>query len=110
MILYNPTDKKVEFIYDSKHYILNSKESRNFPDNIAEHAIKRFKAPLVEYSPMYDKEITKVDISYEELSWGRLRSLGVVRKIYKPGMNRENLTLKLREYDSQIGTLQKSSS
>ena len=109
MILYNPNDFPVEFRYDGKVYIVTPHASQTFSDKVADHALKRSKVPLVEYSPIYDKEMLATDMDYGAMTWGQLKSLGSARRIFKPGMKKEELLAGLDEYDRQTGALQKSS-
>lgn len=112
MILYNPGIKPVEFIYDGFHYIVAPKQSRNFPDYIAEHALERQHAPLVEYNQSYDGEMLSTDVEYSKMPWKKLVSLASARGVYKPGekgLNRASLEVRMEEYDRTNGTVQVSS-
>jgi len=88
---------------------MDAKESREFPTHIAEHALERSKVGLVVYHPAYDREMTKTDMNYATMEWGKLVSLASNRKIFKPSMKRDEVERLLNDYDKSQGrTLQKS--
>ena len=108
MRIYNPNKNKVEFLCGGVRYYMDAKESREFPDHIAEHALERSKVGLVVYHPAYDREMTKTDMNYPEMVWGELRSLASARKVFRPSMKRDEVERLLNDYDTKIGTLQES--
>lgn len=111
MILFNPNKEPVEFMYGGQTYIFKPKESRNLPDNVAEHALERQHAPLVEHTPMYDKQVEVSDTVYSELPWRKLVSMASARKVHKIGMSRPDVEKAMEEYDQSQGrTLQESTS
>jgi O-methyltransferase involved in polyketide biosynthesis len=103
MILYNPNKNKVEFLCGGVRYYMNPKESKTFPDNVALHALERSKVGLVEYSPIYDREMTETDIEYVDMPWNKLKTLGSNRKLFKPGITRFDLEKALKDYDIAQG-------
>lgn len=106
MILFNPTNFNVEFRYGGTAYIFKPKESRDLPDHVAEHAINRAHAPLVEHTPMYDSQVEISDTKYSEIPWRRLIQMASARGVFKPGTTRAELEKIMEEYDNeQRGTL-----
>lgn len=105
MILYNPSKKSVEFMFGGRVFIMAGGEIRDFPIEVAEHALNRSKVGLVEYSQCYEKEVVRSDIRYEDMPWRNLVSMASGRKIFKPGMPREKVIEAL--YGSEGRTSQK---
>jgi len=99
MIIFNPTNFNVEFRYGGQTYIFKPKESRNLPDNVADHAINRQHAPLVEHTPAYDKEVEISDTKYSEIPWRKLVAMASARGIFKPGTTRPALEKIMEEHD-----------
>jgi hypothetical protein len=97
--LYNPTDKPVEFRCGGMLYIFQPKETRDLDEYVANHAIERAHAPLVKYSPMFDKEVEKSDIVYSEMPWKKLVQMASARGIFTLGTKRPELEKLLEEYD-----------
>ena len=103
MILFNPDTKPVEFRYGGQVFIFKPKESRNLPDEVATHALERSHAPLVEHTPMYDKQVEISDTIYSELPWRKLVSMASARGVHKIGMNRIQTEKAMEEYDQSQG-------
>jgi hypothetical protein len=100
MILFNPNNNPIEFFYGGIRIEFRPKESKNLPDNVAEHALKRAKVPLVEHTPMYDKEVKISDYLYSDMPWKKLVQMASARGIFKPGMSRDHLEILMEEYDN----------
>ena len=98
MILFNPTNNPIEFRHGGVTYIFKPKESRNLPDLVAEHAINRAKVPLVEHTPMYDKQVAFSDTAYSEIPWRKLVQMASARKIFKPGTPRAQVEKDMEEF------------
>jgi len=109
MRLYNPSDEKVEFLIGGVRYIMDARESREFPNEVAKHALTRSRVGLVEYHPAYDNKMLKTDMDYTTLPWRKLVTLASTRKIFVPGMVRADLEKAMIDYDTQRGIVQKSS-
>jgi len=109
LILFNPTNKIVEFRCGGITYIFKPKESKTLPDKVAEHAIERAKAPLVEHTPVYDSQVEFKDVVYKELPWKQLVQMASARGIFIPGDKRADVESKMEDYDGKRGTLQESS-
>lgn len=110
MLLFNPGTTPVEFMFGGQTYVFKPKESRDLPDNVAEHAINRYHAPLVIHTPMYDKQVEISDTVYSEMPWRKLVQMASARGIFKPGTSRPEVEKMMEEYDvSQRGTLQEPS-
>jgi hypothetical protein len=103
VILFNPDTKPVEFRYGGQIFIFKPKESRNLPDEVALHALERQHAPLVEHTPMYDKQVAFSDTVYSELPWRKLVSMASARGIFKPGSSRAEVEKNMEEYDQSQG-------
>jgi hypothetical protein len=89
-VLFNPSDKDVEFKCRGISYFLKSKESKLFDGYIAEHALKRVNTGFVEYNPEeHVEESTSID--YSAMPWKKLVSLGAQKGVFSPGMQRKAL-------------------
>ena len=105
-ILFNPTNFNVEFRHGGTTYIFKPKESRDLPEHVAEHAMNRAHAPLVEHTPMYDKEVEISDTKYSDIPWRKLVQMASARGIFKPGTARPELEKIMEEHDIESrGTL-----
>lgn len=108
-VLYNPTDKKVEFMCNRITYIFKPYEKKILEGFVAHHALHFVNTGLIEYSIDGKPEVTKVaeefvlpadaEIAYETLPWRKLVSIGSARGIFAPGMSKEDLIEKLKESD-----------
>lgn len=108
MLLYNPTDVEQKFYHGHIPYVFKPKESKTFPDVVGKWALKRGNRNLVEYSPVYDREMLSTDMDYEKMNWRKLVTLASGRKIWKPGTTKEKLLKLMKEYDGTQGrTIQK---
>ena len=108
MNLFNPTKETIEFKCGGITYIFKPKESKELSEYIALHALERAKVPLVEHTPMYDKEVEITDVSYYKLSWNKIRSMAAARGLYKIGQSRQEIIELMEDYDNRIrGTVQK---
>lgn len=111
MFIYNPTDTEQKFYYGGIPYTFRSKESRDFSDEIGTFALKRGNRNLVLYNPSFDKEMEFTDMDYKTMPWNKLRNLASARKVFTPGVKREDVEKALEEYDNaQTGTLPESTS
>jgi len=110
VILFNPGKDPVEFRFGGQSFIFKPKESRNLPDEVAKHALERQHAPLVEHTPMYDKQVEISDTVYSEMPWRKLVQMASARGIFKPGIARAAVEKLMEEYDeSQRGIVQEPS-
>lgn len=109
MRIYNPKDEDVQFCHGGVWEYLRAKESRDFPEQVAVHALERSRVGLVEYTPMYDREMKLTDISYPNMPWRKLVSLASARGVFRPGIKRSVLEKTLEDYDEERRTLQKPS-
>ena len=96
----NPTNKTVEFRYDSKPYIFEPHEKRILEGAVADHALKRHGRIFKEFSEGDVIEVS--DVNYAELPWKKLVSIGSKAGVFKPGMPREDLEEALYEQDGII--------
>lgn len=104
--MFNPTNKEVSFRYGGKEFIFKPKESRELEEHIADHAVERSKSPLVEHTPMYDRQVEIKDTVYSKMGWREVQRMASARGLFKLGMSREKAILILEEYDaSQRGTV-----
>lgn len=106
-VLYNPTDKKIEFMCNRITYIFKPYEKKVLEGFPAFHALHHVNTGLVEYSiegaPQAVKEEFVLpqdeEVAYDKLPWRKLVSLGSARGIFAPGMGKEDLIEKLKESD-----------
>jgi enhancing lycopene biosynthesis protein 2 len=109
MQLFNATNKEVEFVCGGVHYIFKPKESRDLPEYVALHALERAHAPLVVYTPAYDRQVKISDTVYSEMPWRKLVQMASARGVFRPGTARPQVEKDMEEYDNRIrGTLQES--
>jgi hypothetical protein len=101
MILFNPNKKPVEFRCGGQIYIFKPGESRELDEYTALHALNRQHAPLVEHTPMYDKEVKFSDTKYSKLPWRKLVQMASARGLFKLGISRPDVEKALEEYDIQ---------
>ena len=108
MLLFNPTEKEVEFRYGGKFYTFASKESKDLPEHIIEHATKTTNTPLVIQTPEYDSQVEVSDVDYKTMPWKKLIQMASARGVFSMGTKRPELEKIMEDYDEKRGTLQKS--
>ena len=105
MQMFNPTKKTVEFRYGGEPHVFKPGESKALPDHIAKHAIRRARAPLVEHTQTYDKDVAFSDTKYSNMGWKAIQGLASSRGLFKLGMSRSDVEEALEKYDSETRTL-----
>lgn len=104
-VLYNPTDKKIEFMCDRQVYIFKPYEKKVVEGFAAYHALNMVNTDLVDYAI---EEVTKQEefdypdeVAYDKLPWRKLVSLGSAKGVFAPGMAKEELIKALEKLDGQ---------
>lgn len=110
-ILFNPTDKKVEFMCGGLSYSFESGEKRNLDGFVAYHALKVVNTGLKEYTPEDGEEIMSSSVAYDRIPWRKVVSMASARGVFKPGLSKVQVITALIEADEQeAGTVQEPSS
>lgn len=99
-ILYNPTNKEIEFMCGGLIHIFAPGEKRPVEGFPAYHALKEVHTGLVEYE---GQEESKVGMDYADIPWRQLVSLASKEGIFKPGtgMTKEVLIKELERLDGE---------
>jgi len=101
LTLYNPTDKRVEWMVDGQTFYLEAKGKDVFDGFVAHHAIKEAHTGLVEYEPKNAEEVMASKVGYEKLPWRELIKLASKEGVFKTGMNKDKVLEELRKKDGQ---------
>ena len=110
MIIFNPTNKPIEFRHAGRAWIILSKESRTVTETEGKAALDpRIGKGLVLYTEAHqvDEEVT--DMDYDTMPWKELIKASSVRKLFRPGTKRETIVKLMRDYDEENRITQKSS-
>lgn len=99
-VLYNPTDKKVEFMCNGICYIFLPYEKKVVEGFPAYHALNHVNTGLVVYN-IEEAAVAKEGMAYDKLPWKKLVALGSKEGVFKPGMPKEDLIKALEELDGQ---------
>lgn len=97
-IVYNPTNKKIEFMCDRMCYIFEPGEKRILEGFVAYHALFQTNSGLVEYD---GKDTRPAGLDYDNMPWRTMVSLASEAGIFKPGMRRDTLIRALRDLDGE---------
>jgi hypothetical protein len=101
-ILFNPTNKPVNFMYDRQSYTLAPGEKRNFNGEIAFFILNRINTPLKEYQPVLDDElISSSTVAYDRIPWKELVVMASERGLFSMGMGKDQVIKALIEADEQ---------
>lgn len=103
MRLLNPNKEPVEFRCGGVLYILKPGESRELDEHVANHALNRVHAPLVEHTPMFDNQVAFSDTVYSEMPWKKLIQMASARGLFKMGTKRADIEKALEDYDKFKG-------
>jgi len=113
VIIYNPTDKPIEFRCAGKSRVILAKESITATSAEANVMLDPRKVKgLVEYTESLscgeDMKIT--DMNYKTMPWRELVKVASSRRLYKPGagLKKEALIKLMEDYDQKEGIIQKS--
>jgi hypothetical protein len=127
-MIYNPSSSEKEFMHGGITHIFAPKEKRILEGPVAHHALTRWKGlGLVDYTQsLKDKNAKEEEVVeevvepiedgtapegektvsvYAGLPWKDLVALGSARKVFKPGMKKEELLALLEGEDEQAGTV-----
>ena len=109
-ILYNPTDKKVEFMCDHLSYIFESGEKRNLDGFVAYHALEEVNTGLKEYIPGKGEKVSLSSVDYNRIPWRKVVSMASERGIFHPGDNKlQVIKALIKADDKEAGTIQEPS-
>lgn len=101
-IIFNPTNKEIEFMQGGQIYIFKPGEKRLLDGFVAYHALSHVKSALREYEPDTDDEVvSSSDVAYDKMPWREVVALASKRGIFKPGMARDEAIRLLAELDEQ---------
>jgi hypothetical protein len=84
-ILFNPTDKYIEFMCDKKVYGFQPGEKVHCDGFIAYHGLVQTNTGLKEYVPGEDEDVSRSRIAYDKMPYRELVSLASKEGLYKPG-------------------------
>jgi len=100
-ILFNPTNKTVDFQWAHKTYSLKPGEKRLFDGHLVYHALYHVNTGLVEYEPDEEGNMPESTsgLAYDKMLWKELVSLGSKEGLFKPGMKKAKLIKLLQEKD-----------
>ena len=105
MLIFNPKDTTVEFIYGGRHYFYAPKEIQTVDEITGRFILERARCGLVEYE---GQEEAVSEETYVTMPWRKLVALGSARGLFKPGFGtkREELIKLMENYDQEGRTLQ----
>ena len=99
-ILYNPTNKPIEFMWAHTVYTLKPGEKRQFEGHLAYHALFDVNTGLKVYEPNEEGVMPKTSgLAYDKMAWKDLVALGSQEGVFKPGMKKAELIRLLEEKD-----------
>lgn len=98
-ILYNPTDKQVEFMYDRQVYVFAPGERKLLTGEAADHAARFANCGLAEYD---GTEVGPTSgMAYDKLPWTKLVKIASAKGIFKTGMGKEEICRLLEELEAK---------
>jgi len=110
MIIYNPTDKPIEFRYGGAVEIIRPNESVTMSDAKGKYVLDPRKTKgLVKYSDVPHVEEEIGDTDYVNMPWRELIKRASARGLFRPGMKKEQVIEIMEDYDGARGTIQKPS-
>ena len=90
-IIFNPTEKEVEFMADHRVYVFKPGEKKTLDGFAAGVALQHTNAGLKEYSFEEDGAPTSSGIAYDKMAWRKLVSIASQMGVYEVGMKRDAL-------------------
>ena len=110
MLIYNPTDKPVEYRYGGMPKVILAKESLTVSKEEAKWMLDPRKAKgLVRYTEALYPEMKTTDMDYKTMPWRELIKVASARGLFRPGTKRDDVVKVMEEYDSSTGVTQKPS-
>jgi hypothetical protein len=99
-ILFNPTNRIIEFMYDHQSYKFQPGEKKLLDGLVADHALRDMNTGLKIYVPETDDSaVSSTNVAYDKMPWKQVVSLASARGIFKPGMSKTAVLKALAETD-----------
>lgn len=99
LIIFNPKDEEVEFMYDHLIYRFQPGEKKLMEWDIAKHGLS-YGCGLTEYTGDIEDGATS-GIAYDKMPWKKVVSIASKRGLFKPGMSKKAVLEALGEADEQ---------
>lgn len=101
-IIFNPTNKPIEFMHSGTVYIFKPGEKKNLEGFVAYHVLNHVNSELKEYEPEGDDDkVLSSDVAYDKMPWRDLVALASKRGLFKPGTGKDEVITALLEADEQ---------